>query len=279
MNVIITGGTGYLGSRLVRRFLDIGHHILCLTIPDDPCINLADIREKINFVCTKDPFMMENICAYRPDVVVHTATVYERGNATIDQVFEANLEFPFHVLCAAMQGKAKRWINTATSLPDGINSYSLSKAQFGEWGRLLAHRGGLEFVNLKLEHFYGENGPDTHFLTQVTRKLKANEPLDLTVGTQHRDFVYIGDIVDCFAHMLTAPVDGFMEVHIGTGVSPSIREVVEYLKYLSGSVSELRFGAVPLRENEPDCVCDTAEMKSLGMECKYSWREGMKKLI
>jgi len=279
MNIVMTGGSGYLGSRLVRRFLEEGHNVLCLIIPDDPCTNLADIHDKVRYLCTKDSAMEEKICSFKPEVVVHTATVYERGKATVDQVFEANLEFPFRILWAALKCGAKRWLNTATGLPDNINSYSLSKAQFSQWGQLFANRGLIQFVNLKLEHFYGENGPDTHFLAQVTKKLKENEPIDLTVGTQHRDFVYISDIVDCFLHMLSVPVEGFTEVAIGTGVSPTIREVVEYLKEITNSTSELRFGAVPMRENEPDFVCDTTMMKSLGMECKYSWRDGMKKLI
>jgi len=268
-----------LGSRLVRRFLNLNHDVLCLIIPDDPCTNLEDIRSVVSFISTKDAALEEKICSFKPDVVVHTATVYERGSATVEQVFEANLGFPFQVLWAAIEGKAKRWINTGTGLPDNINSYSLSKAHFSQWGQLFAQRGIIEFINLKLEHFYGENGPDTHFLAKVVNKLKANEPIDLTAGTQHRDFVYIGDIIDCFSHMLTVPAEGFIEIPIGTGMSPTVREVVEYLKELSDSTSELFFGAIPMRNNEPDFVCDTTMMKSLGMECKYSWREGMKKLI
>lgn len=279
MNIVVTGGTGYLGSRLVHRFIELGHRILCLTIPDDPCLSLNDLREKIICIHTNDMNMNDKICEFQPDVVVHTAAVYERGSATIDQVFEANLNFPFTVLRAVIKGGAKRWINAATALPDNVNSYSLSKAQFSQWGKLTAMRGEISFINLKLEHFYGENGPDTHFLSWVVKKLKKNEPIDLTKGTQHRDFVYVGDIVECFAHMLTANVDTYAEVNIGTGVSPTIREVVEYLKELCDSTSELRFGAIPMREIEPDSICDTTQMLRYGMTCKHTWREGMKKLL
>lgn len=279
MNIVITGGTGYLGSRLTHRFLKLGHRVLCLRVPGDPCVNLADVWDDVLFVETSDERLEEIFTCFHPEVIVHTATVYERGNATLEQVFEANLLFPFQILQLAIKCEAKRWINTATGLPDMVNSYSLAKAQFGQWGYLLAKRKAIEFINLRLEHFYGENGPDTHFLSWVIKKLKKNEAIDLTEGTQHRDFIYVEDVVDCFVHMLTASDSDYMEICIGTGVAPTIREVVEYLQDLCGSTSELRFGAVPMRENEPDCVCDISVMKRLGMSPQYSWQEGLRKLL
>ncbi len=279
MNILVTGGTGYLGSHLIKKFLSQGHEILCIKLADASTENLAEVLPQVSFVDSGSDSLADKIAAFYPQTVVHTACAYERGNNTLQDVFQANLSFPLRVLQHAIESGAQRWINTATSLPNSLNSYALSKYQFSEWGRYFAEKGNFAFLNLKLEHFYGENGPSTHFLSWVVQNLKKGKPLDLTAGTQKRDFVYVGDIENIFNAMLEVPVKGYYDIPVGTGITPSIREVVEYLHENTNSKSSLNFGAVPMRDNEPSSACDTSMLRQFGLECPCFWKDGMKKII
>ena len=51
------------------------------------------------------------------------------------------------------------------------------------------------------------------------------------------------------------------------------------MKQKTKSESKICFGAVPMRNGEPDCVADTTKLKEIGYVCKYSWKEGIDKMI
>lgn len=278
MKVLITGATGYLGSCLAKRLHSRGHTIACTVRSFENLKRLECLRGDVTLIPTSA--LDEGVAEFSPETVIHTACTYSRGTYTEQEVFMGNLEFPFYLMQATINARVCRWINTATALPPTINSYALSKNQFVQWGETYARTGKNQFLNLVLEHFYGPDAPDEHFFSWIIRKLKRNEPVDLTLGTQKRDFIYIEDVLDVYEAALSFPMDEpYMEIGVGTGTTPTIREVVEYLKSIVFSDSVLNFGAVPMREGEPDSCCNTATMELLGLNEPLGWRDGMKLLV
>lgn len=140
----------------------------------------------------------------------------------------------------------------------------------------------MNFYNLKLQMFYGPHEPRERFLPMCIEKLYHNEPLLLTAGTQKRDIIYIKDICGVIIHILAMErhtQSGYLQIPVGTGFGSSLREIVEYLKTITGSKSELHFGAVPMRPNEPDCIADTAMLERLGYTIQYGWKDGLREMI
>lgn len=159
-----------------------------------------------------------------------------------------------------------------------IEFLCIVKKQFCQRGRLYAELGQIQFLDLQLEHFYGPGAPEDQFVTWVVRRLKSGEPLELTAGTQRRDFIYI-DVLRVYRIIIDKEFkDSYVEIPVGTGVAPTIREVVEYLKEITQSQSELRFGNIPQRANEPNSCCDIETLKVLGAAPSVGWKEDMAKL-
>ncbi len=72
---------------------------------------------------------------------------------------------------------------------------------FVEWLKYFSDR--IKVVNLKLEHMYGPKDDDSKFVTWITNQMLNNiSSIDLTEGTQKRDFIYIDDVVDAYMLML-----------------------------------------------------------------------------
>ena len=275
MKILFTGGTGYLGSLLAGRLTAAGYELGCVVRDPERLKRLEPLRDRVELITVDD---LENgTASFSPDTVINTACTYARGTSTEEDVYQGNLAFPFRVMQAARKAGVRQWINTSTLLPPMLNSYALSKSQLVQWGKMYAKRGEFQFVDLILEHFYGPDAPEGHFLTWVCRKLEADEPLDLTAGTQRRDFIYVEDVLNVYEAVLRGPIKGqIVDIPVGTGEAPTTREVVEYMKALMGSTSELRFGAVPMRAGEPDSHCDTKMMEKLGVVQPLQWKDGLK---
>lgn len=277
MKILITGGTGYLGSRLVQHCLELGHELACIVRNTANLKRLDQFKRDVVLIETGE--LEHKIPAFSPKTVIHTACIYARGKNTTEDVLEGNLLFPLKVLQASCKCGVKRWINAGTCFPERINSYSLAKGQFSQWGQFYAETGKIQFLNLRLEHFYGPDAPEDNFLTWVVGKMRRNEPIDLTVGTQKRDFIYIKDVLNVYGKLLEASIqEKYLEVPVGTGTAPSIREVVEHLAKLTHTSSQLCFGAVPLRSSEPDSNCDIKVLERLGLTPLTSWQEGLQRL-
>lgn len=279
MNIAVSGATGYLASRLIHAFLREGHSVLCLKRAGSDVSRLVDMQDKLAFADVDHSDILQRISDFAPEAVVHTACAYERGGNDFATLLEANFVFPMQLLQYALACDVRLWINTGTALPENFNAYSLLKHQFSEWGKFYAVQDKITFYNVKPEHFYGEGSSQTNFLSRVLKKLRAGEPLDLTAGTQRRDFVYVRDLETIYTALLSADLSGYTDIPVGTGTAPCIREVVEYLKELTRSDSALNFGAIPMRINEPNSNCDLTEMKKLELQCAWTWKEGMKKMV
>lgn len=278
MKIVLTGATGYLGSHLAQRLTGKNHTLGCIVRHQERLGYLEPLREKVQLLLVDH--LEDEMASFHPEIIIHTACTYSRGNNTERDVLEGNLFFPLRVMQAARDVGINRWINTDTLLLPTLNSYAFAKNQFSQWGAYYAGKGEFAFVNLILEHFYGPDAPEEQFLPWVIKKLACNAPLELTAGTQRRDFVYIEDVQDVYEAMLQYPVkDVYTEIEVGTGEAPTIREVVEYLKTIMHSSSKLHFGSVPMRDGEPSSHCNPEKMRRLRGCDALNWKTGLRFVV
>lgn len=284
MKILLTGASGYLGSRLCRRLERIGHTIiaLCLNRNEEKAIFVDSPRVKYVYLSEMSPRCVVAEES-KLDGVIHTATLYGRSHESLKEMISANVIFPGEIISACADYKVPFFINTGTILGKYTSIYSLTKSQIVDWMEMFA--ASVKMVNLKLDHFYGPNDKNTKFVAMVLEKLIRNEStIDLTDGLQTRDFIYVDDVIDAFVvvldnidHLQNGKVSTF---EVGSGVKTSIRSLVTKMKELSGSTSKLNFGAVPYRRNEMlDYDVDNSALRELGWTPKVFVDEGLKRII
>ena len=236
--------------------------------------------------CITDAEVDAFVKVAQPEVVVHTACAYGRQSETSLQLFDANLRLGL-VTLQALQHIAQpvSFINTGSALAPEVSPYALSKHQFAQWGRMLATQSGgqLKFVNVLLQHMYGPGDDASKFTTHVLHACHRNEPvLKLTAGEQARDFIYIDDVVSAYDTLLTQckQLDAVLDIEVGSGIAPTIREFVETAHRLTTSSTELLFGALPYRANEAmHCLASIERMTQLGWHPAFDLNAGLKKTI
>lgn len=279
--VVLTGATGYLGSCLARAVIGAGHALLVVKRRGSDTRRLAGLAYRaVDVEDGLDAGVLGQLG--QPAAVIHAATCYGRGGESQADVFAANLDFPMRVLDAARAAGARLFINSDTSLAADINAYAASKAQFRQSLEQQAEAGGVPAVNLRLEHFFGAGDDDSKFVSYLIRScLKNVASLDLTAGTQRRDFIHVDDAVAAYLTVLgQPPPSGCVSLDVGSGQAVTVRALVEQIHALSDSETQLNFGARPMRANEAMlCEADTRPLQALGWRCRYTLEQGLTRTI
>ena len=264
MKILLTGATGFLGNHLLRGLLADGHQIMAWRRTKSDLSAVADTVEQCRWFNGDTAAPQEAFETFRPDVVIHCATVYGRDGETA-AVLEGNLQFPVKLLDCAVRTGCRYFINTDSffckQLPERLEQgrplylpeYTLSKYQFREWGRLRAEQGTVTFVNLQLEHVYGSGDRPGKFFPWLEEQFRNNVPsVNLTDGTQLRDFVPVEGVVLAYRQVVRdlLCMRGYQSFEVGTGTAVTLRSFVERLRDSLGASTRLCFGAIPRKPEE-----------------------------
>ena len=283
-NALITGATGFLGGHVVRELTAAGYRLHAITRADSDRRRLQEQIPSITF-SDSEHLSVEELFATRSfEEVVLLAASYGRGGERPSETLRANVVFPLTLLEQAIATKVPTVIHADTCFtPDYkyLRSYTLSKKQFVQWGRLLSEGTTTRFINLVLQHPYGPGDRPGKFVPDMIQEcLQSTCEIALTPGGQKKDFIYVGDVAAAFRILLekasTLP-PGAVELECGTGSPVSIREFVETIHRLTNSRATLRFGALPYRENEIMISrANPAKLQSLGWQPRVSLEEGLR---
>lgn len=280
--ILITGGTGYLGSNIAKALCD-DYQIIILKRSFSPIKRIEQIAGNVELF-NIDEINLKNVFLHKKiDAVLHCATHYGRKSKSPLEIVEANLVLPLTLLNLAKANAVSCFINTDTILDKGINAYSLSKSQFSDWLRILA--ADIVCVNMELEHFYGPLDDSSKFVTHFIHSiLKGESEIRLTKGEQKRYFIHIDDVVNAFRLIIEKSCTfgkGYHSFQVGSLQSISIRAFSETIKQLAGNVStSLNFGAIPYRDREiMDPDLDVSPLMELGWHIDIPLEEGLRRTI
>lgn len=285
LHLLVSGATGFLGSRLVKHLLAQGHRVSILKRSRSDTRQIDNELSRVT-VWETDSKPMEKLfeTADSLDGVIHAATCYGRRNETETEIADTNIVFALKLLeCAACNG-AGFFINISTVLPRMLNAYSLSKKQFEEWGRRFGHKGTIRFVNVRLDHIYGPGDDSSKFPTFIIRSCLEQVPeLHLTAGEQTRDFVYVTDVLSAIESLLRSEIgkkSGVVSYDVDSGEPICVRHFAETVKRLTKSNTRLVFGAIPYRPRElMRSSIGIKSIRRLGWNPRFKLEEGLKLTI
>lgn len=127
--------------------------------------------------------------------------------------------------------------------------------------------------------YYGADEPQDRFIPSTIRKMICGDVVNTTYGTQLRDIIAVEDVVNMIMRIINGELSGFNSINIGTGIAPSISELIDFIWEQTEKKSIVNKGAVPMRLNEPDCIADMSEeLRILNYKPIY-WKDGISKMI
>lgn len=291
MKILITGATGFLGSHLTRALVNEGYQIIILKRSFSDTWRISDLLSKVEIFNSDNSILEKAFIEYGPiDVVIHTATRYDRNGEKFSDLLQSNVLFPLRLLETASAFETKLFINTDSFIHKynqgykHLAGYAKTKQQFLQWMKVYSSLEKIKLVNVKLEHVYGPFDNKTKFIPYIINSCKGNIPeLNLTLGEQRRDFIHVNDVISAYLLLVKQEQEKshwFNEYEVGTGNSVPLRQLVELIHEKTKSKTLLRFGALPYHENEiMDSKADNSDTKKLGWKYQINLDNGIEATI
>jgi ADP-L-glycero-D-manno-heptose 6-epimerase len=216
-NVLITGGTGFIGSNLMKTFLSkTGYNITVLdrTLKEHNMVS-NDSVEYIKFDLKNSNHLTNLFKDKDFDYIFHQGAVVDT-TYDHDDIYEVNSE-PIHMLIELAKKSDAKIVYASscavygnTSIPNRVNyneeplnKYAISKLLQDKIVRGYLHNGDerIPIVGLRYSNVYGpgesHKGNMSSMVYQIREKIEAGIPVKLfEYGEQKRDFIYVKDIVE-----------------------------------------------------------------------------------
>ena len=291
MSLLITGGTGYIGSKLVQQLKRKNKFIYSVGIKE---LNLLNYGNILNFL------KKNNI-----KKVIHLGWCMENSNNAI----YSNIEALINLIKSCEEIKIEKVVNTdklkkeyeikienfifiSTNNVYGIknngnlfveeeilnvdknNKYGISK-YIGE--KLVSYTLQEKSCIVRIADVYGPNQNHGNLIKGIISNIENKENLKLYgEGKRQRDYIYIDDVIRGLEFIYENNLKGIY--NLGTGVGTSVKEIIDIVLKICQNRIDLDYIKVA-KEDTSKVILNIGKLKKLGFSCNTTVEEGLKKII
>ena len=297
MKILVTGATGFLGKRVVKKLREQGHEPIRTSLSMG--VDLRDYQQTIDFFQKEQPEILLNCASFVGGI--------QFGYKYPVDLFENNLLMNVNILKACREAGVRRIVNPISNcvypakatlfkeeeiwdgpMHESVLVYGFVRTAFwvGSWA---SHRQyGLDVINIVLSNMYG---PEDHFEEERSHALGAlimkfveakrkNQPFVNVWGSGKpvREWMHVDDGAESMIRSIEMPAtEDFVNIGIGQGIS--VIEMCELIKEISGYQGEIK-----LDPSKPDgaaykTVDGTKGEQLLGWKPSIPFREGVAQAI
>lgn len=268
MNILLTGGTGFLGSHFLRESLAAGHAVRAIKRSRCSQSLVRPNRRLVWLEHQLDQAKADEL--FGCDVLVHFAAhsvQYPYDNlqnclrwnliAALELFEQARLagirRYVVAGSCFEYGRSGERYDSIPTDAPlEPTNSYAASKAAasiaLSQW----AEQHQLDLEILRVFHVYGEGEAESRFWPSLRSAALSGADFPMTAGEQIRDFIPVGKVAQVFLQRAAEPSDSprIRIYNVGTGKPRSLLSFARECWKDWDAQGRLVPGVVPYRENE-----------------------------
>ena len=284
MNILVTGGLGFVGSHLVDQLISTGYQVIVLDNLSTGSLN--NINPKATTIIgniIEESTLDQLFKHYHFDYVYHLAAQINLRKSIINprNDAETNIIGSLALIEKCNQYKIKKLIFSSTggaiyspnqdipfsedSLVEPSSPYGLSKLTVEKYLQMNQKLHGLDYVSLRYSNVYGpRQNPhgEAGVIAIFMNKLLKGE--DITIygdGLQTRDFIHVSDIVK--ANLLAINLSG--TYNVSTNVETNVNNIANQLITQINPNAKILY--MPQIEGEmARCRLDASKL------CKENWR-------
>ena len=289
MKALVTGGTGFIGSNIVKHLIKEGNEVL---------ITGFDAEQKIpgfkGKVLHPSFIGLDWDAIGKIDVLFHQAAINNTVLLDEKEMMRVNVESTKELITRVVANGCKKIVFATSTAVYGdapapykedqplnpLNPYAVSKLKMEEWIHTFAkEHSDVRFVGLRYCNVYGpgesHKGPRASMIYQLAQQMKTKKPRIFKFGQQKRDFIYVKDVVK--ANMLAMDATENCIVNCGAGASTTFSKIIEILNKVMGTTWETEYFDNPYEgryQDHTECDMSLAKEK-LNFVPEYNIEKGI----
>jgi UDP-glucose 4-epimerase len=304
MNILVTGGAGYIGSIAVKKLIEKGYSVTVVDNLSKGKKELVDKKAKFIKLDLTDKNLISVFQKNKFDAIIHFSAYKAVEESMVDAVkYSDNISGMINLLNCMVKSKTQKIIFSSTAAVYGmpekeiidektptnpINYYGYTKLameQIIEWYNKI-HK--IQYIALRYFNVAGDGGlnytdPEAKNIFPIISEVISGKRKILTIfgtdyntddGTCVRDYIDVNDLVD--AHILAINKNFNGILNLGTGKGYSVKELVKAFSEVLGKKIPTEYGK--RREGDPAklVASNKKAKKILGWNPKVKLKEMIK---
>jgi UDP-glucuronate decarboxylase len=300
--ILVTGGSGFLGSHLCEKLLDMGNDVLSIdNYFTGRKENIAHLIENPYFEAMRHdvtfPLYVE------VDEIYNLACPASPVHYQFDpvQTTKTSVHGAINMLGLAKRLKAKVLQASTSEVYGDPQEHPQSENYWGhvnsvgirscyDEGKRCAETLFFDYyrqhkLGIKVARIFNTYGPRMHpndgrVVSNLIIQAIQNKPITIYGdGVQTRSFCYVDDLIDALIRLMNSPDDFTGPVNLGNPVETSILELAQTIIELTGSSSSLEYKELPSDDPRKRCPDILLAKEKLGWEPTVPLKEGLVKTI
>lgn len=298
MQVLVTGGAGFIGSNIVRTLAKKERSITVLdNFSTGNIENLKDLNINLNLI-RGDVADINSFEIEKPDVIFHEGIYSSSPMYRENPRLTAKALDDFIILLEyARRNNSQIIFASSSSIYNGLPTphsedkipkitdfYTEARLGMERLAQLYHQFYGMKIIGLRYFSVYGPyekaKGKYANVVSQFLWAMMKNQaPVIYGNGTQKRDFVYVEDVVDANLLALNAPIK-FGIYNIGTGKYYTLNHLIKILNRKLKTNIKPVYVENRIKNYVNETLADIEKAKKeLGFEARISLEEGIEHLI
>lgn len=264
--VLLTGASGFIGSRLLRHLVEAGYSVLAVG-------RKSTVHEGVESIVVgtmEAAQLREALRGQRIDALIHLAAAgVHPCDRDTSRLLQVNGQLPSILVGLAKELGADAFVMTGSNAEyaqieceslvessplETFRLYGATKAAGAMLAMATGMAVGLRTINLRLFNVFGPGEASHRLLPALFENLKKQEPVKLSAGLQERDFLHVDDVCAAIMAALSGALDGNLPAghyNVCRGEGTSVRQFALAVASAYGSnPALLQFGAIPMRPDD-----------------------------
>ncbi len=307
MNILVTGGAGFIGSHLVDELLRQGHTVICVDNFNEfysPKVKEKNIQEALKHpnyelyrIDVSDFDRMRSLISQnKPDKIIHLAATAGVRNSLINPKLyeEVNIKGTLNILELAREFKVSHVVFASSSSVYGNNTkipfsetdnvdYPISPyAATKKAGELLCHTHHhlykTNVVCLRFFTVYGPRGRPDMAPYIFTKAIMEGKPIHMFGdGETQRDYTFVTDIVSGIIKSMD--LEGYHIINLGNNNPVKLKDFISIIEKHTGKKAEIIRKPIPLGDVNITYADISKAKKLIGYDPKVPIDTGLKHLV
>ena len=297
-NILITGGTGFVGANLVHRLVQEGHKPTVFIRKESNLWRLKNILTKIKIIQTdllNTKLLSQQVRKIKPTHIFHLAVYGAQQGIQKDtiQTYTQNILSSVNLMEVCCKSGFEQYINIGSSSEYGlkksamkeidmlqpINHYGATKAAISLAASVFSNTYKLPISTLRLFSPYGYWEDRRRFIPTLILDAINGKRAELSRPSYVRDFIFIDDVIDALVHFLTSKKHYNEVFNIGSGKQYTLQQVVDEVRDMSSNKLKVTWNDRKSNQLEPSFwkADITKTKKQLNWKPRISLKQGLQK--